>query len=263
MRLAAEAGLRLVVPPVALCGDNAAMIAWAGIERLSLGLVDDITAPARARWPLDSRAEGAAEPLERHGGRTDRRRRRRCLGHGSRQRRRPCGNKVTLWSRDAGAAARMQASRENAASLPGVALHVSVSVTAEGNDLAGAGAVLLVVPAQAIRAATAALPPLASGVPIVICAKGIERGSGTFLSDVVAETRPGAAVAVLSGPSFAADVARGLPTAVALSARDGAVAERLRPLSPGRRSGSTTAPTCAGSRSAERPRTCSPSRAAR
>jgi glycerol-3-phosphate dehydrogenase (NAD(P)+) len=102
-----------------------------------------------------------------------------------------------------------------------------VSVTAEAKDLAGAGAVLLVVPAQAIRAATAALPPLASGVPLVICAKGIERGSGSFLSDVVAETRPGAAVAVLSGPSFAADVARGLPTAVALSARDGAVAEGL------------------------------------
>ena len=137
------------------------------------------------------------------------------------------GNAVTLWSRDAGAAARMQASRDNAASLPGVALHVSVSVTAKAKDLAGAGAVLLVVPAQAIRAATAALPPLASGVPLVICAKGIERGSGSFLSDVVAETRPDAAVAVLSGPSFAADVARGLPTAVALSARDGAVAERL------------------------------------
>ena len=137
------------------------------------------------------------------------------------------GNAVTLWSRDAGAAARMQASRDNAASLPGVALHASVSVTANAKDLAGAGAVLLVVPAQAIRAATAALPPLASGVPLVICAKGIERGSGSFLSDVVAETRPGAAVAVLSGPSFAADVARGLPTAVALSARDGAVAERL------------------------------------
>lgn len=137
------------------------------------------------------------------------------------------GNAVTLWSRDAGAAARMQASRHNAESLPDVALHVAVSVTAKAEDLAGAGAVLLVVPAQAIRAATAALPPLASGVPLVICAKGIERGSGSFLSDVVAETRPGAAVAVLSGPSFAADVARGLPTAVALSARDGAVAERL------------------------------------
>ena len=137
------------------------------------------------------------------------------------------GNEVTLWSRDAGAAARMQASRDNAASLPGVALHMSVSVTANVKDLAGAGAVLLVVPAQAIRAATAALPPLASGVPLVICSKGIERGSGSFLSDVVAETRPDAAVAVLSGPSFAADVTRGLPTAVALSARAGAVAERL------------------------------------
>jgi N6-L-threonylcarbamoyladenine synthase len=60
MRLASEAGLRLVVPPVALCGDNAAMIAWAGIERLRLGLVDDMTAPARARWPLESRADAAA-----------------------------------------------------------------------------------------------------------------------------------------------------------------------------------------------------------
>ncbi len=54
MRLAAEAGMRLVAPPLELCGDNAAMIAWAGIERLRLGLVDDLSAPARARWPLDS-----------------------------------------------------------------------------------------------------------------------------------------------------------------------------------------------------------------
>src|SRR5918997_4793551 len=68
---------------------------------------------------------------------------------------------------------------------------------------------------------------MAAGPIAVVCAKGIERGSGSFLSDVVAEVRPGAAVAVLSGPSFAAGVARGLPTAVALSARDGAVAERL------------------------------------
>jgi N6-L-threonylcarbamoyladenine synthase len=56
-RLAAESGLRLVAPPLPLCGDNGAIIAWAGIERLRLGLVDDITAPARARWPLG--AEGS------------------------------------------------------------------------------------------------------------------------------------------------------------------------------------------------------------
>jgi N6-L-threonylcarbamoyladenine synthase len=52
-RLAVEAGLKLVAPPVALCGDNGAMIAWAGLERLRLGLVDDMMVPARARWPLD------------------------------------------------------------------------------------------------------------------------------------------------------------------------------------------------------------------
>jgi N6-L-threonylcarbamoyladenine synthase len=61
-RLAVEAGLRLVAPPLALCGDNGAMIAWAGLERLRLGLLDDMTAPARARWPLDtSRDEAGAK----------------------------------------------------------------------------------------------------------------------------------------------------------------------------------------------------------
>lgn len=137
------------------------------------------------------------------------------------------GNAVVLWSRDPHAAARLQASRTNAASLPGVALHDAVRATARPEDLAGAGAVLLVVPAQSVRAATAALPPLPPEVPLVICAKGIERDSGRFLSDVVADVRPGAVVAVLSGPSFAADVARGLPTAVALAARHAGVAEAL------------------------------------
>jgi N6-L-threonylcarbamoyladenine synthase len=61
-RLAMESGLRLVAPPLALCGDNGAMIAWAGIERLRVGLTDDLTAPARARWPLDaSRDEAGAK----------------------------------------------------------------------------------------------------------------------------------------------------------------------------------------------------------
>ena len=58
-RFAGETGLRFVVPPAALCTDNGAMVAWAGLERLSLGLVDDLTVPARPRWPLDSAAEAA------------------------------------------------------------------------------------------------------------------------------------------------------------------------------------------------------------
>ncbi len=61
MRLASEAGLRLIAPPLELCGDNGAMIAWAGIERLRLGMVDDISAPARARWPLDTSREEAGQ----------------------------------------------------------------------------------------------------------------------------------------------------------------------------------------------------------
>lgn len=60
-RLAAEAGLRLIAPPLELCGDNGAMIAWAGIERLRLGMVDDISAPARARWPLDTSRDEAGQ----------------------------------------------------------------------------------------------------------------------------------------------------------------------------------------------------------
>lgn len=60
-RLASEAGLRLIAPPLELCGDNGAMIAWAGIERLRLGMVDDISAPARARWPLDTSREEAGQ----------------------------------------------------------------------------------------------------------------------------------------------------------------------------------------------------------
>jgi N6-L-threonylcarbamoyladenine synthase len=62
-RLAAESGLRLVAPPLPLCGDNGAIIAWAGIERLRCGLIDDLTAPARARWPLGEPVQGVAAAL--------------------------------------------------------------------------------------------------------------------------------------------------------------------------------------------------------
>jgi glycerol-3-phosphate dehydrogenase (NAD(P)+) len=88
--------------------------------------------------------------------------------------------------------------------------------------------VLVVVPAQALRGTLEELAPaLRADAALVICAKGIERGSGLFLSDVVAGLRPAEPVAVLSGPSFAADVARGLPTAVTLACRDGALAAEL------------------------------------
>ena len=89
-------------------------------------------------------------------------------------------------------------------------------------------AILLVVPAQAVRSATKSLASsLAMRTPVIVCAKGIERGTKKFMTEIVAECAPNATPAILSGPSFAADVARGLPTAVTLAARDGALAQEL------------------------------------
>src|SRR5262249_29366064 len=89
-------------------------------------------------------------------------------------------------------------------------------------------AVLLVVPAQALRAAARAIASaLKAGTPVIACAKGIERGTDKFMTEVIAEAAPGALPAILSGPSFAADVARGLPTAVPLAGRDRKMAEAL------------------------------------
>ncbi len=139
------------------------------------------------------------------------------------------GHDVTLWLRDPEAAARLQDTRENARYLPGVPLHRRIAVTAGASDLAGAGTVLMVTPAQTLRGVLADLAPaFAPDAAIVLCAKGIERGTDAFMSEVAAgQLGASAPVAVLSGPSFAADVARNLPTAVTLAAADAALAARL------------------------------------
>ncbi|GJD49128.1 Glycerol-3-phosphate dehydrogenase [NAD(P)+] [Methylobacterium crusticola] len=135
---------------------------------------------------------------------------------------------VVLWMRDPEAAADMARTRENARHLPGVPLHPGIRPTAEAALLGAAEAVLVVTPAQTLRGVLAALRPhLRPGAPLVLCAKGIERGTDAFLTDVAAQAAPGAPVAVLSGPSFAADVARGLPTAVTLACVQGALAADL------------------------------------
>ncbi len=137
------------------------------------------------------------------------------------------GRDVVLWLRDPVAAEALARTRENARYLPGVRLHERVRPTGDAAGLAGCAAVLLVVPAQTVRAVAQALAPHLGDAPLVICAKGIERGTGRFLSEATAEVRPGAPVAVLSGPSFADDVARGLPTAVTLACADGELAAAL------------------------------------
>ena len=118
--------------------------------------------------------------------------------------------------------------RVNEAFLPGVTLDDHVNVTSDLADLGGCDLVLAVPPAQFMRATmTAFAPHYRPGVPIVLCSKGIERGSLKMMTEVLAETIPHATVAVLSGPSFAADVSRGLPTAVTLACADEALGEAL------------------------------------
>ncbi|MDC7988050.1 NAD(P)-dependent glycerol-3-phosphate dehydrogenase, partial [Rhodoplanes sp. TEM] len=112
--------------------------------------------------------------------------------------------------------------------LPDVALDPGIAIAAGAEAAAGADAVLLVVPAQAHGPVAATLAPvLRPGTPVVACAKGIERGSRRFMTEVIAAALPSATPAILSGPSFASDVARGLPTAVTLAAGDDAVAVAL------------------------------------
>jgi glycerol-3-phosphate dehydrogenase (NAD(P)+) len=137
------------------------------------------------------------------------------------------GRQVTLWEHDPKNAAHL-ATRRESLFLPGARLDDGIAVTRDSAAVARAQALLLVVPAQVMRTVVAALAPIvASGTPLVVCAKGIERGTHAFMSDIVAACAPEALAAILSGPSFAADVARGLPTAVTLAARDENVAAAL------------------------------------
>jgi glycerol-3-phosphate dehydrogenase (NAD(P)+) len=135
---------------------------------------------------------------------------------------RRAGSVPILWARNRDVVEAINERHENPLYLPGVILDPPIIATTDiDRAVAGADAALLVVPAQFLRAAIDALrPSLRVGMPMLLCAKGIETGSLKVMSEVCAEIVPGARVAVLSGPSFAAEVARGLPTAVTIASRD-------------------------------------------
>jgi glycerol-3-phosphate dehydrogenase (NAD(P)+) len=130
------------------------------------------------------------------------------------------GGGVTLWARDQASADAIASTRQSPR-LPGIRLQDSIAVTSDPAEAAAADAILLAVPAQALRAVATSFGPLARRrIPVVACAKGIERGTRRFMTEVIGQAMPAAIPAILSGPSFAADVARGLPTAVTLAAAD-------------------------------------------
>jgi glycerol-3-phosphate dehydrogenase (NAD(P)+) len=137
------------------------------------------------------------------------------------------GRQVVLCARSAASTASIAATRANP-KLPGVKLDAAIGVTSDIAQAASADIILLATPAQHLREATAALAPhLANAKPVIACAKGIERGTHRFMTEVIAATAPHATPAILSGPGFAEDVARGLPTAVTLAAKDEQLAAAL------------------------------------
>ncbi len=137
------------------------------------------------------------------------------------------GRDVILWAREADVVESIRTARSNRF-LPGVSLPPSLKVTGDLAEAANADAALVVVPAQVLGKFAATLAPhVKAGMPLAICAKGIEQPVGRLLHEVLAAAIPGAEVAMLSGPSFARDVAKGLPTAVTIAGK-AEIAARLQ-----------------------------------
>jgi glycerol-3-phosphate dehydrogenase (NAD(P)+) len=141
---------------------------------------------------------------------------------------RRAGREVRLWARDASTVEAIRRG-ENPRYLPGVRVDAGIEATTDSAEaLDGAGCVLAVIPAQALRVALETVGrDMPAGAPVVLCAKGIEHDTGLLLSQIAGELLPGNPVAALSGPSFAADLANGLPTAVVIGAREEPMAAAL------------------------------------
>ena len=137
---------------------------------------------------------------------------------------RRAGRHVTLWSRDSGIAKAIGQECRNPVYLPGVKLEAGIEAAADLSSLRNCNVVLLVCPAQAVRAVSARLT---GSTPVVICAKGIEASTGLLMPEVLGQTLPGRPLGVLSGPSFAEEVVAGLPTAVSIATSDEALGRQL------------------------------------
>ena len=141
---------------------------------------------------------------------------------------RRAGRDVILWARETEVVAAINERHENPIFLPGIAIDAAVAATDDLALASAADALLLVVPAQHLRAIAGAMAAvLRPGTPVVICAKGIEETTGALMSEIAASALPGSGLAVLSGPTFAGEVARGLPTAVTLATADAALGRAL------------------------------------
>ena len=138
------------------------------------------------------------------------------------------GRDVTLWAFETECVRSINEVRENTLFLPGIKLNQRIRAVSDISNLGDMDAVLSVAPAQHTRGILKTFVPfMKAGMPVMLCSKGIEISTRSFMSDVLAEVAPTAIPAVLSGPSFAIDVAKGLPTAVTLACEDKTVGQKL------------------------------------
>lgn len=139
------------------------------------------------------------------------------------------GRDVRLWARESAVVDAINADHENPEYLPGVSLSPKIHATSSLEDaLQGAEVVFMVSPAQHMRGVLEQMKPLMpEAVPIVLCSKGIEVASGMLMSQIVREICPESPYLVLSGPTFAKEVARGLPAAATLATHDNAVGKQV------------------------------------
>ena len=135
------------------------------------------------------------------------------------------GAPVVLWAREPEVVAAINDIHVNAAFLPGVPLSPTIRATGDLADLAGCDALLVVAPAQHVGRVLSETP--VGATPLVLCAKGIEAGTGRLVGEVARAAAPDAPIAVLSGPTFAHEVAKGLPTAVTLACEDEGLRDAL------------------------------------
>ncbi len=125
---------------------------------------------------------------------------------------------VLIWAREEDVVTAINETRENSLFLKGLKLPLNIQATSDLAAMGACGALLIVTPAQHVRATINALPT--SDAPLLLCAKGIEAGTQMLMSDIAAELRPDNAIAVLSGPTFAHEVVAGKPTAITLATAD-------------------------------------------
>ncbi|HFB55493.1 MAG TPA: NAD(P)-dependent glycerol-3-phosphate dehydrogenase [Hellea balneolensis] len=138
------------------------------------------------------------------------------------------GRDVQLWTFEDECAEAINTRRENTLYLPGVSLRAEIKASTDFSTLAHTDAVLAVAPAQHMRATLSQFAPHARpGLPVILCSKGIELSSLKFMTDVLSDVLPNSTPAVLSGPSFAIDVVKGLPTAVTLAVREQKLGDAL------------------------------------